>query len=94
MSYTREQCLNWIRDPTQNPKTGEPFGGDDRDLFVVFVGLRDECQKFFTPQEIEKINPEMIPIIFLSSTPQPQTSIPRDVVLSNSLKKNLRTAFQ
>ena len=59
-SYTRDDCLTWIKDPEIDPIKKTPIY-EDKSKFKL---LRTKCQKLLTVDDIKEINEEMLPIIF------------------------------
>jgi hypothetical protein len=40
--YTKDQCINWIKNPTTDPITNEPFPEDP----ITFKRILDNCRMF------------------------------------------------
>jgi hypothetical protein len=60
ITYTKEQCLQWIKNPTVNPQSGLGIGIGK----IVFNKLLKSCQTQVSIEEVQTINPEMTKFLF------------------------------
>ena len=62
--YTKDQCLQWIRNPIKDPITNQSII-EDRQSFKL---LLKTCRHWLTPEEIAQYNQEMLSFIFPNET--------------------------
>ncbi|MEO0236761.1 MAG: hypothetical protein ABIN35_00815 [candidate division WOR-3 bacterium] len=60
MSYTKEECIKWLRIPDQDPITQKSLFNDH----AKFVSLLKSCRNYFQPMEIGRYNKDMVSIIY------------------------------
>lgn len=58
--YTKDQCLEWIKDPVHNPVTKKSIQINKG----VFKDLLSSCKNQLSPEEVFSVNPDMTKILF------------------------------
>jgi hypothetical protein len=70
---TKEQCLEWVKNPRIDPITGESMV-ENKSQFMLLLNM---CKTKLTPIDVSKANGEMTQIIF------PQNGSARSIVMEN-----------